>query len=167
MKARRAPLLKLRPKVEYLGFDSSEYAVRRYGRTRNLHLAAFGDFARLRPCAPVDLLVCSDVMHYVPDRELRAGLAGVAELTGGVAFTETFAAEDEFDGDHEGFHARPARWYRRTLARHGLQPVGSHCWLGPARRRCRRAGTDVNPDSLFSGNLTCGTSGWDMLRGNI
>ena len=76
----RAPLLKLRPKVEYLGFDSSEYAVRRYGRTRNLHLARFGDFAWLRPCAPVDLLVCSDVMHYVPDRELRAGLAGVAEL---------------------------------------------------------------------------------------
>ncbi|PSD25962.1 methyltransferase, partial [Stenotrophomonas maltophilia] len=32
----------------------------------------------------------------------------------------------------DGFQARPARWYRRTLARHGLQPVGSHCWLGPA-----------------------------------
>ena len=47
----RAPLLKLRPKVEYLGFDSSEYAVRRYGGTRNLHLARFGDFAWLRPCA--------------------------------------------------------------------------------------------------------------------
>ena len=128
----RAPLLKLRPKVEYLGFDSSEYAVRRYGRTRNLHLARFGDFAWLRPCAPVDLLVCSDVMHYVPDRELRAGLAGVAELTGGVAFLETFAAEDAFEGDHDGFQARPARWYRRTLAGQGLQPVGSHCWLGPA-----------------------------------
>lgn len=128
----RAPLLKLRPKVEYLGFDSSEYAVRRYGRTRNLHLARFGDFAWLRPCAPVDLLVCSDVMHYVPDRELRAGLAGVAELTGGVAFLETFAAEDAFEGDHDGFQARPARWYRRTLSRQGLQPVGSHCWLGPA-----------------------------------
>ena len=68
----------------------------------------------------------------MPDRELRAGLAGVAELTGGVAFLETFAAEDAFEGDHEGFQARPARWYRRTLARHGLLPVGSHCWLGPA-----------------------------------
>ncbi|WP_223482175.1 class I SAM-dependent methyltransferase [Stenotrophomonas sp. OVS01A] len=128
----RAPLLKLRPKVEYLGFDSSEYAVRRYGRTRNLHLASFGDFAWLRPCAPVDLLVCSDVMHYVPNRELRAGLAGVAELTAGVAFLETFAAEDEFEGDHDGFQSRPARWYRRELTRQGLQAVGSHLWLGPA-----------------------------------
>ncbi|MBD3828644.1 class I SAM-dependent methyltransferase, partial [Stenotrophomonas sp.] len=29
----RAPLLKLRPRVQYLGFDSSEYAVHRYGRS--------------------------------------------------------------------------------------------------------------------------------------
>lgn len=128
----RAPLMKLRPKIRYLGFDSSEYAVARFGRSRNLHPAAFGDFAWLRPCAPVDLLVCSDVMHYVADRELRAGLAGVAELTGGVAFLEAFAAEDAFEGDHEGFQPRPAQWYRRELGRHGLRPVGSHCWLGPA-----------------------------------
>lgn len=128
----RAPLLKLRPKIQYLGFDSSDYAVRRFGRTRNLHPASFGDFAWLRPCAPVDLLVCSDVMHYVPDRELRAGLQGLGELTGGVAFLETFAAEDAFEGDHAGFHARPARWYRRELGKQGLLPVGSHCWLGPA-----------------------------------
>ena len=45
----RAPLLKLRPDARYLGFDSSEYAVRRFGRQRNLHLAHFGDFAQLRP----------------------------------------------------------------------------------------------------------------------
>ncbi len=128
----RAPLLKLRPKLQYLGFDSSDYAVTRFGRTRNLHPAAFGDFAWLRPCAPVDLLVCSDVMHYVPDRELRAGLDGLADLTGGVAFLETFAAEDEFEGDHAGFQARPARWYVRELGKRGLKPVGSHCWLGPS-----------------------------------
>ena len=48
----RAPLLKLRPKARYLGFDSSEYAVRRFGARRNLHLASFADFALLRPCPP-------------------------------------------------------------------------------------------------------------------
>ena len=45
----RAPLLKLRPRARYLGFDGSEYAVARYGRSRNLHLASFGEFALLRP----------------------------------------------------------------------------------------------------------------------
>src|SRR3546814_3136647 len=42
----RAPLLKLRPGAQYLGFDSSEYAITRYGRHRNLHFARFADFAQ-------------------------------------------------------------------------------------------------------------------------
>lgn len=127
----RGPLLKLRPKLRYLGFDSSHYAVQRHGRRRNLHLAAFGDFQWLRPCPPVDLLVCADVLHYLPDAELRRGLPGLAQLCGGVAFLETFTAQDAFEGDQEGLVARPAAWYRRQLARVGLRPAGSHCWLGP------------------------------------
>ena len=63
----------------------SEYAIGRYGRSRNLHPARFGDFALLRPCQPVDLLVCSDVLHYLPTRELDRGLPGLAALCGGVA----------------------------------------------------------------------------------
>ncbi len=127
----RAPLLKLRPKLRYLGFDASEYAVARYGRSRNLHFARFEDFQYLRPCAPADLLVCSDVMHYVPTRELRRGLPGLAALCGGVAFLETFSKEDEFEGDHEGFQPRAAAWYRRAFGEQGFQAVGNHCWLGP------------------------------------
>jgi SAM-dependent methyltransferase len=125
----RAPLLKLRPKLRYLGFDSSEFAVSKYGPRRNLHYAHFGDFAQLRPCPPVDLLVCSDVLHYLPARELQRGLPGLAELCGGVAFLETFAREDEFEGDHVGFQARAAAWYRKQFNAHGLRSVGSHCWL--------------------------------------
>ncbi len=128
----RAPLLKLRPKISYLGFDSSEFAVRRHGARRNLHLARFGDFAQLRPCAPVDLLVCSDVLHYLPTRELQRGLPGLAELCGGVGFLELFTKEDEFDGDHDGFMPRKARWYRKRFQAEGLTAVGSHCWLSPA-----------------------------------
>lgn len=128
----RAPLLKLRPKLRYLGFDSSEYAVARFGAKRNLHFARFGDFEYLRPCPPVDLLVCSDVMHYLPTAELRRGLPGLAELCGGVAFLETFAAGDEFDGDHAGFQRRSAGWYRKQFTDNGLLPVGTHCWLSPA-----------------------------------
>lgn len=128
----RAPLLKLRPKLDYIGFDSSEYAVARFGRSRSLHYARFGDFQYLRPCPPVDLLICSDVLHYLDSRELNRGLPGLAELTGGVAFLETFSAEDQAIGDEDGFHSRPANWYRQRFRRAGFVQIGSHGWLGPA-----------------------------------
>lgn len=129
----RAPLLALRPRAQYLGFDSSTYAIERHGRRRNLHFARFADFAHLRPCPPVDLLVCSDVLHYVPTRELDRGLPGLAELCGGVAFLEAFTREDETEGDDVGFIGRPARFYRERFAALGLRFVGSHCWLAPGR----------------------------------
>ncbi|MGV8922319.1 MAG: class I SAM-dependent DNA methyltransferase [Thermomonas sp.] len=128
----RAPLRKLRPKLEYIGFDSSEYAVSRYGRSRGLHLARFGDFEYLRPCGPVDLLVCSDVLHYLPTRELERGLPALADLCGGIAFIETFAREDQAVGDEDEFKSRPARFYRERLNAIGLRALGSHCWLSPA-----------------------------------
>ena len=127
----RAPLLKLRPKVRYLGFDSSEYAITRYGRSRNLHCARFGDFAQLRPCPPVDLLVCSDVLHYLATREFDRGLPGLVELCGGIAFLETFAREDEAEGDEHDFMQRPAAFYRRRFEAAGFRTLGSHCWLSP------------------------------------
>ncbi|WP_242108386.1 class I SAM-dependent DNA methyltransferase [Luteimonas aquatica] len=127
----RAPLLALRPKARYLGFDSSEYAIARYGHRRNLRFARFGDFAQLRPCAPVDLLVCSDVMHYLDARELARGLPGLADLCGGVAFLETFAREDETEGDEHDYRARPGSFYRRRFEALGFRALGSHCWLSP------------------------------------
>lgn len=128
----RAPLLKLRPRASYLGFDSSEYAIARHGRRRQLHLASFADFQYLRPCPPADLLVCSDVMHYLDARELDRGLPGLAELCGGVAFLETFTREDGIDGDTEGFKRRPARFYRQRFETAGFVALGSHLWLSPA-----------------------------------
>jgi predicted TPR repeat methyltransferase len=130
----RAPLRRLRPHVRYLGFDSSTYAVERYGRTRSLHFARFGDFGDLRPCPPVDLLVCSDVLHYLSTRELDRGLPGLAELCGGVAFLETFTCEDAAEGDEHAFQPRPARFYRQRFDALGFTALGSHCWLSPRLR---------------------------------
>ena len=130
----RSPLMKLRPRISYLGFDSSQYAIERFGPRRNLHYARFGDFEHLRPCAPVDLLICSDVMHYLDTRELDRGLPALAELCHGVAFLETFTREDGIDGDTHGFKRRPAKFYRQRLEALGLTPLGSHLWLSPALR---------------------------------
>ncbi len=128
----RAPLLALRPKLAYLGFDSSEYAVRRFGARRNLHLARFSDFEALRPCAPADLLVCSDVLHYLTAREIDRGLPGLVDLCGGVAFLECFAREDRAEGDDDGFFQRSGAFYRTRFEAAGFIQLGSHCWLSPA-----------------------------------
>lgn len=129
----RAPLLKHRPKARYIGFDSSTYAITRYGRSRNLHLAPFGDFEHLRPCPPVDLLICSDVLHYLSTRELDRGLPALADLCSGVAFIEVFTRGDGAEGDEHEFKRRSAAFYRDRLRALGLHPLGSHCWLAPAR----------------------------------
>jgi SAM-dependent methyltransferase len=127
----RAPLLKLRPRLHYQGVDASEYAVARYGRRRNIALAGFGQLGQLRFGAPADLLVCSDVMHYVPTAELRRGLSGFAELCDGVAFLELYARGDEISGDKLGYLPRPAASYRRWFRDAGFLACGSHAYLSP------------------------------------
>jgi hypothetical protein len=109
-----------------------EYAIRRYGARRNLHYANFVDFEQLRPCLPVDLLICSDVLHYLPTRVLTRGLPGLADLCAGVAFIEVFSKEDETEGDNVDFQPRPAKFYRQRFDAIGFRFVGSHCWLSPA-----------------------------------
>lgn len=127
----RAPLKRLRPAVEYLGLDSSEYAIARYGRPRNLRLAKFGDLEHRRFDRDFDLIVCSDALHYMRAPELRRGLRGLVAMLDGVAFLELFTREDEPEGDREGFLARSKRWYVREFRAAGLVPCGSHCYLGP------------------------------------
>jgi SAM-dependent methyltransferase len=128
----RAPLLKLRPKIDYRGVDSSEYAIARFGRTRNLALVGFGQLEHVRFGAPVDLLVCSDVLHYVPSAELVRGLSGFAELCNGVAFIDLYTKEDRISGDLRGFQPRTAAWYRKRLKAAGLTACGSNGYLTPA-----------------------------------
>jgi SAM-dependent methyltransferase len=127
----RKPLLALRPEVDYLGLDSSEYAVARYGRSRNIRLATFGQLGELRFDRTFDLIVCSDVIHYVASAELRRGLRGIAEMLDGVAFLELFTSVDAPDGDKRGFLARSPQWYRSAFAEAGLIACGSHCYVGP------------------------------------
>lgn len=126
------PVLKAeRPKISYLGLDSSEYVVERFGRTRNIRLATFGQLGELRFDEGFDLIVCSDVLHYVRTPELKRGLRGIAEQLQGVAFLELFTADDALAGDTDGFIARSPRWYLSTLREAGLINCGSHCYLGP------------------------------------
>ncbi|HEY6985648.1 MAG TPA: class I SAM-dependent methyltransferase [Rhodanobacteraceae bacterium] len=126
----RAPLRSLRPRAEYRGLDASAYVVRRYGRRRNIGLARFAQLAELRFDRRFDLIVCSDVLHYLKPAEIRDGLAGVADMLEGVAFLETFTSRDNVVGDRHGYVARSPAWYLRMFEDAGLLPCGSHCYLG-------------------------------------
>jgi len=128
----RAPLRSLRPGVSYLGLDSSRYAARRFGRSRNVRAGSFQELGALRFERPFDLVVCADVLHYVPATELSRGLEGLSALCGGVAYMEVMAREDDPEGDLRGFIRRPAAWYRGRFARAGFAPCGPQLYLAPA-----------------------------------
>jgi len=122
-------LRKRRPAVRYVGVDPSEYAVERYGRRRGLVRGAFGDLGALELDGPFDLVVCCDVLPYVPDAELERGLSALGELVGGVAFLEVWTHGDDVEGDLTGFRHRRAATYLRGFAAGGLRRVGPHLYV--------------------------------------
>jgi len=128
----RAQLRRIRPGVHYDGVDSSLYVVKRYGRTRNIRLGTVGDFGTLGFRGPYDLVVCSDVLHYVRTPEVRAGLAAMHRLCGGLAFLEAFTNADRIDGDHDQLQNRSPAAYHRMFAEAGFTPLGLHLYA------CRR-----------------------------
>ena len=118
-------LARLRPGLRYVGVDSSEYAVRRFGRRRNLRLGTFGGLSALGLEGPFDLIVCSDVLHYVPAGELRRGLRSLASLLDGMAWIELFTRPDSIAGDFHEMKRRRPEFYDRQFHAAGLV----HCGL--------------------------------------
>lgn len=124
----RAILKAIRPHIEYSGIDSSPYVVKRFGRHRNLKFGSFGD---LQIDGTYDLIICSDLLYYVCDAELKRGLPILAAHLDGVALLEAYCCSGEFNGD-TAIVPRTAAKYRRFFKTAGLLPVGSHCYVGPS-----------------------------------
>ena len=124
-------LRSLRRGIKYTGLDSSEYAIRRFGKRRNIQYGTFGALGKvgLRQ-KRYDLVVCSDVLHYLDDGEVVRGLPHLVRLTGGVAYIEVLTKEDSIVGDLEGLTQRPARWYKKRFHEAGLAQAGPYLWLG-------------------------------------
>lgn len=135
----REHLRRERPGIRYTGVESSEYAVERYGRARDIRRGSFGGLGTVALDGPYDLIVVCDVLQYVPDAELGPGLEEVARLLGGVAFLEAYAIEDAIEGDRRAWHDRSAKEYLRRFGEAGLQGVGMHCYVGAALRESTAA----------------------------
>jgi len=129
----RAILKRVRPDLRYIGVDSSDYVLRRYGRRRGILKGELAELDRL-DLPRFDLVVCSDMLQYVPTDELRAGLRHMRVLTGGLAFIEAFTSEDDMVGDGDAWIDRSAAFYRRELRSAGFIACGMHCYL-PASMR--------------------------------
>lgn len=125
----RPALRRRRPGLRYYGVDPSEYAVRRYGRRRNIRLGSLGDLHRLRLPGAFDLVLCCGVLNYVADDEIAGGLRTLREMARGPLYLEIFAREDDAEGDFERHAAKPAAWYRDVIRRAGLVPCGLHFYV--------------------------------------
>jgi SAM-dependent methyltransferase len=128
----RAPLKKIRPAIRYVGVDSSEYVIARFGKRRGIRAGTFGGLGEIERGlrGPFDVIVCCDVLQYVPAAELKSGLRSIATLLGGVAYLEAYTSGDSIEGDRRAWHLRTAGEYRRAFGAAGLTSVGMHCWVG-------------------------------------
>lgn len=125
----RAPLRRLRPGLAYVGVDPSEWVVRRHGRRRGIRRGSLGGLGALGLRRTFDLIVCSDVVHYVSDAELRRGLAAMRRLARGLVWVDAFTREDAFEGDREGWQPRAAADYRRAFSAAGFVACGMNVWV--------------------------------------
>ena len=124
-----AHLVTLRPRIRYVGYDPSDYAVEQFGAARNVRRGSFGELRELQIREKFDLVICADVLHYLTDEEIAAGLPVMVRLMRGAAFLEILTREEDVIGDMAGLIRRPAQWYRETFTRAGLRQVGPFMWV--------------------------------------
>lgn len=138
----RAPLLKARPGLHYTGVDPSDYAVRRFGRRRNILPGALGALTGL-PLAPCyDLLIANDVLHYLNARELQRALPELRALTEGVAWLHLRTSEEDIIGDVAHLQRLSAARYRTLIQRADFLPIGLQCYV-PSTRAVDLAAMDL------------------------
>lgn len=125
----RELLRRRRPGCSYLGVDPSDYVARRFGKRRNIRRGTLSRLDELGLRQSFDLIVCADVLHFIPAREARRGLRALTRRLGGVAYMETYTADDATEGDDDGFLWRRAGEYRRLFRSVGLSQIGPHCYV--------------------------------------
>lgn len=111
----RKPLLRAFPEATYVGLEISEHLCARLGWVNE-------SLATLRSRSRFDLVICYDVLQYLPEREARRALANLGRLCRGALYFHVPTGEDwkhnaDLRCSDANIHLRSASWYRQRLAR--------------------------------------------------
>lgn len=112
----RAALLEQFPRATYVGLEVSEHLCVQHGWVQS-------SLADYRPRSRFDLIVCYDVLQYLPDPEAVRAITNLAQLSRGALYFHAPTREDwKRNADRSCSDAdvrlRPAQWYRKRLGRH-------------------------------------------------
>ncbi len=124
----RAPLLDAFPRASYTGVERSEYLCERLGWTH-------GSVVDYQARHPFDLVLCHDVLQYLDDADAGRAIDNLARLCRGALYLGVLSREDwdrncDRERTDEQVVLRPARWYRRRLARH-FRNAGGGLFIAP------------------------------------
>ncbi|HET6348510.1 MAG TPA: class I SAM-dependent methyltransferase [Candidatus Krumholzibacteria bacterium] len=118
--------------IDYFGFDPSEYLCRKHGWLQST-------VAEFRTRRRFDLVVCQDVMQYMPAAEVERSFAAIARACRGALYFDVPTSDDIDDGfldmkrTDRKIHVRSAEWYRRRLRKHFVNAGGGVFVMPDAR----------------------------------
>jgi predicted TPR repeat methyltransferase len=122
----KQPFKKLLPRARYVGLEASEYLCGRYGWIRG----SVVDFA---PPTPADLLICYDVLQYLPDREAARAIVNFRRLSRAALYVSALTTQDwrencDRSRTDRAVHLRSGAWYRQRLSK-SFRYVGFGIWV--------------------------------------
>jgi 2-polyprenyl-3-methyl-5-hydroxy-6-metoxy-1,4-benzoquinol methylase len=122
----RRPFKELLPRARYVGLEASQYLCGRFGWMQG----SVTDFA---PRKPFDLVVCYDVLQYLPDAHAARAIANFSKLTRAALYVSALTTEDwrencDRSRTDRAVHLRSGAWYRRRLNK-SFRYVGFGIWV--------------------------------------
>ena len=122
----RSALVRLLPRAHYVALESSDYLCERYGFQH-------GRIEEYRVRAPFDLVICYDVLQYLPRAAAQRALANFSRLCRGVLYFTALTRYDyeqncDQDRTDADVYLRSAHWYRARLRRQ-FREAGLGFWL--------------------------------------
>jgi 2-polyprenyl-3-methyl-5-hydroxy-6-metoxy-1,4-benzoquinol methylase len=122
----RKPFKEFLPRARYVGLEASAYLCGRFGWTEG----SIVDFA---PRKPFDLVICYDVLQYLPDAEAARAIVNLGRLCRAALYVSALTTEDwrencDRSRTDRAVHLRAGAWYRRRLNR-WFHYVGFGIWV--------------------------------------